>query len=33
MEAIWNEVKKAVKKTIPEHSYRMWIEPIAFEKT
>ncbi|MBW1889204.1 MAG: chromosomal replication initiator protein DnaA [Deltaproteobacteria bacterium] len=33
MEAIWNEVKKAVKETIPEHSYRMWIEPIAFEKT
>lgn len=28
MEAIWTEVKAAIKKNIPGHSYRMWIEPI-----
>jgi len=33
MEDIWNEAKSAVKGRIPEHSYRMWIEPIAFDKS
>jgi len=32
MEDIWNEVKNAVKGKVPEHSYRMWIEPIVFDK-
>ena len=32
MEDIWNEVKNAVKGKVPEHSYRMWIEPIEFDK-
>ncbi|MBW1835447.1 MAG: chromosomal replication initiator protein DnaA [Deltaproteobacteria bacterium] len=30
MEAIWNEVKNAIKKQIPIHSFRMWIEPMEF---
>jgi len=33
MEDIWKAAKSAVKGKIPEHSYRMWIEPIAFEKS
>ena len=33
MEDIWKEAKNAVKGRIPEHSYRMWIDPIVFEKT
>jgi len=32
MENIWNEAKNAVKGKVPEHSYRMWIEPIVFDK-
>ena len=28
MEAVWNEVKSAIKERVPGHSYRMWIEPI-----
>ncbi|MBW1995889.1 MAG: chromosomal replication initiator protein DnaA, partial [Deltaproteobacteria bacterium] len=28
METIWNTVKAAIKKRIPGHSYRMWIEPL-----
>jgi len=32
MEDIWKAAKNAVKGKIPEHSYRMWIEPIAFDK-
>jgi chromosomal replication initiator protein len=28
MEAIWTNVKAAIKKIMPGHSYRMWIEPI-----
>jgi chromosomal replication initiator protein len=28
MEAIWTNVKAAIKKNIPGHTYRMWIEPI-----
>ncbi len=30
METIWKEVKTAIKKRIPAHSYRMWIEPVEF---
>jgi chromosomal replication initiator protein len=33
MEAVWNEIKSAVKEKIPEHCYKMWIEPIQFHKT
>lgn len=32
MEAIWKEVKTKIKKHLPDHSYRMWIEPIEFNK-
>ncbi len=32
MEAVWNQVKFAIKARIPDHSYRMWIEPIKFFK-
>jgi len=28
MEAVWNKVKSALKKRIPGHSYKMWIEPL-----
>jgi chromosomal replication initiator protein len=28
MEAIWSAVKAAIKEEIPDHSFRMWIEPI-----
>jgi chromosomal replication initiator protein len=33
MEEIWKSVKAVVKKEIPAHSFRMWIEPIEFVKT
>ena len=33
MEAVWNEVKAAIKERIPGHSYRIWIEPIKFYQT
>ncbi|MBW2568137.1 MAG: chromosomal replication initiator protein DnaA [Deltaproteobacteria bacterium] len=32
MKSTWNNVKKAIKKQIPFHSFRMWIEPLAFVK-
>jgi len=32
MEDIWKNVKAVVKKEIPVHSFRMWIEPIEFVK-
>lgn len=32
MEAIWKKVKTKIKKHLPDHSYRMWIEPIEFNK-
>ncbi len=28
MEAIWQQVKATLKNKLPEHSYRMWIEPL-----
>lgn len=30
MESIWEEVKNAIKQRIPGHSFRMWVEPLAF---
>jgi chromosomal replication initiator protein len=32
MEAVWKELKSAIKQRIPVHSYRMWIEPIKFSE-
>ena len=32
MEEIWKEVKAAMKKHIPGHCFRMWIEPVEFNK-
>ena len=32
METIWKNVKAIVKKEIPAHSFRMWIEPVEFVK-
>ena len=31
MEAVWKKVKSAIKKSIPVHSYQMWIEPLKVE--
>ncbi|MCP3873675.1 MAG: chromosomal replication initiator protein DnaA [Desulfobacteraceae bacterium] len=28
MESFWEKVKYQIKKTLPDHSYRMWIEPV-----
>lgn len=30
MESCWNTVKLKIKEMIPDHSYRMWIKPVAF---
>jgi chromosomal replication initiator protein len=30
MESIWKQAKSAIKRKIPAHSYRMWIEPVAY---
>jgi len=30
MKQIWEQVKLSIKKQIPVHSYRMWIEPVDF---
>nr|MBL0712982.1 ATP-binding protein [Desulfobacterales bacterium] len=32
MEKYWNRIKSALKDTIPLHSFRMWIEPLAIHK-
>ena len=32
MEAIWKEVKTAIKDRVPIHSFRMWIEPLELTK-
>lgn len=29
---IWNKIKQSIKTQLPEHTYRMWIEPLSFEK-
>jgi len=28
MESSWKEVKYQIKKILPDHSYRMWIDPV-----
>lgn len=33
MESIWNNVKSAIREHIPGHSYKMWIEPLEFNRT
>lgn len=33
MELIWNKVKFSIKKQVPDHCYRMWIEPLEFQRT
>ena len=33
MKTIWNKVKAEIKRQIPVHSYRMWIEPLEFIKS
>ncbi|MCG8567860.1 MAG: chromosomal replication initiator protein DnaA [Desulfobacterales bacterium] len=30
MESFWTQVKSQVKASLPEHSYRMWIDPVEF---
>ncbi len=30
MESIWNQVKENMKNLLPDHSFRMWIQPIQF---
>lgn len=32
MEAVWNEIKSAIKEKIPGHCYNMWIDPIELDK-
>ncbi len=32
MEAIWKNVKTSIRKQIPGHSFRMWIEPLEYLK-
>ncbi len=32
MESIWREVKTVLKNRIPEHSYRMWVEPLELNR-
>jgi chromosomal replication initiator protein len=33
MEAVWNKVKSTIKKRIPAHSYKMWIEPLKVDQS
>ena len=30
MESIWRKVKSELKSNVPDHSYRMWLEPLEF---
>ncbi len=30
MKTLWNQVKQTIKDDVPEHMYRMWIEPVSF---
>ena len=32
MDAVWKKVQSAIKKRIPKHSYKMWIEPLKVQK-
>ena len=29
MEAVWKKVKSAIKQRIPDHSFKMWLEPLS----
>ncbi len=31
MESFWDQVKQQLKKDLPDHSYRMWIQPISYK--
>jgi chromosomal replication initiator protein len=33
MEAVWKKVKSAIKRRIPGHSFKMWIEPLNVSQT
>ena len=33
MEAVWKKVQSAIKKRVPHHSYRMWIEPLELHES
>ena len=33
MEAVWKKVKSTIKKRVPHHSYRMWIEPLELHES
>jgi chromosomal replication initiator protein len=33
MEAFWKKAKSVIKKHIPDHSFRMWIEPLAVSQS
>lgn len=33
MESNWKKVKDLIRKKIPDHSYRMWIDPICYKST
>ncbi|MGM0642805.1 MAG: DnaA N-terminal domain-containing protein, partial [Thermodesulfobacteriota bacterium] len=30
MENYWNKVKQNLEESLPDHSYRMWVEPVNF---
>lgn len=32
MKSVWTEVKSAIKKHIPGHSFRMWLDPVEFSR-
>ena len=32
MKRVWNEVKASIKSSIPDHSFRMWIEPLRIAR-
>lgn len=31
MKTVWQDVQSVIKKSVPEHSFRMWIEPLEFQ--
>jgi len=33
MENVWAEIKHSIKKSVPGHTYMMWIEPLLFTKS
>ena len=33
MEAVWEKVKSAIKQHIPDHSFKMWLEPLNVSQT